>query len=267
MAHYIAGLITESKKANAKDKRLIQEKCFDTILALWQHRNVMPDGKRPFEDLESIVRIIGSLNPDKKTIHYSHSVRSSIVSDEESDETKTLFKIIEDIDYSARVMIVDCLAHASRSAIDKSKEWVKLAETAEISHAPAEMIIQFISSDGKQVGTHHNMREKLKRFENFIEIANTFAANMRQQINELSDESEKANTSKILRKKKRTTEKEKTAKKRFIAKKKARSKKKVSSKKMSHGKRRTLVAKRENTTKKNAITKKKSPRTKRITAN
>ena len=237
MAHYIAELITESKKANAKDRPLIQKKCFDTILTLWQHRNVMPDGKRPFENLELIAQVIESLNPDENNIHYFHSVRSSMVSDEENPEIKEWINIIDAIDYSAKVMIEDCLARMSNCNIDKSKEWVKLAEATKISHAPAEKFIQFISPDGGRVKTHHNLTDRLKRFEKSIEIANTFATNIRQQINELSHESEKDNTSKISKKKKRVTEKKKaitkkksTPKKRVTANKKTATKKKIGAK-------------------------------------
>ena len=52
IAYYVAELMTDLKKAKTQDRPLIQKKCFDAILALWEHRSVMPDGKRPFEDLE-----------------------------------------------------------------------------------------------------------------------------------------------------------------------------------------------------------------------
>lgn len=252
MAHYIAELITESKNTNVKNKRLIQKKCFDTILALWQHHNVMPDGNRPFEDLEPIVRTIERLNPDKNTIHYSHSARSSIISDEESDETNILLKKIEDIDYSARVMIADYLAQASCNAVDKSKEWIRLAKAAEIDPPHVERILQFISSDGEITKVDHNLAGQLKyltgqlkRFETLIEIANTFTADVRKQINELSNENEKENISKISGKKKGRTEKKKITKKRYAVKKRAPSKK-TSSKKKTHVRRRTTATKGRN---------------------
>ena len=192
MAYYIAELMTGLKKAKIKDKTLIQKKCFDAILALWEHRNFMPDGKRPFEDLEPIVHVIKSLDPDNNAIRYSRSIRSSIISGEEGEETKELLETVEDIDYSAKMMIAELLFHASRRAINKSKEWVNLAEAAKvkINDAPGGLLFHYTALDTQREETLDYLVGKLKRFESSIKIASAFASGMRKRISELSHENE-----------------------------------------------------------------------------
>lgn len=263
MAHYVAELITKSKKAKVKDKLLIQKKCFDTILDLWQHRGVMPSGSRPFEDLESVVRVIESLDSDKDTARYFHSARSSIISDEENSEIKKLLKIVEDIDYSAKVMIRGFLVHMSRQAIDKSKEWVRLAEAAKVNDSPAGLLFEFVEADTKRKQTLDYLTNRLKRFENSIEIANSFVTNMRKKINDLSYENEKDRINKTLGKK-HTATKRKVAKKSSVAKKRSTTKKKVISKKKTSGKRRARVTDGKSAAKRKIATKKKSTPEKQV---
>src|SRR6266436_3211912 len=56
MAHHIADLMLEAKSATGKEKELAEKNCFEAILALWKHRAELPNGKRPFEDLEPVIR-------------------------------------------------------------------------------------------------------------------------------------------------------------------------------------------------------------------
>jgi hypothetical protein len=74
MAHYIADLMAKAKNATADEKGPAEKNCLEAILALWKHRAEMPNAKRPFEETESIVRAIQSLDPDEATPRYFRSV-------------------------------------------------------------------------------------------------------------------------------------------------------------------------------------------------
>jgi len=70
MAHYIAELIEGAEAATEADRPEKLAKCSEIILALWQHRSELPNGKRPFEEFEPIFRAIESLDPDDDTPRY-----------------------------------------------------------------------------------------------------------------------------------------------------------------------------------------------------
>src|SRR5689334_3164440 len=72
--HYIAELIKKVERSTAKRKEKLARECFEAILVLWQHRHEMPDGKRPFEGLESALRALESLDPCNTEHRYFSSV-------------------------------------------------------------------------------------------------------------------------------------------------------------------------------------------------
>ena len=65
MAHYVAELMDRADNAAPEERAALRKSCSDAILELWSHRAELPDGKRPFEDLEPIMRAIESLDPRK----------------------------------------------------------------------------------------------------------------------------------------------------------------------------------------------------------
>ena len=64
MGHYIADLLDKASTASDEEKPERQRQCFDAILKLWSHRMALPDGKRPLESFEPIIRALESLDPD-----------------------------------------------------------------------------------------------------------------------------------------------------------------------------------------------------------
>lgn len=195
MAHYIAGLICECEKRNAQQSQLIQKECFDAILALWRHRGELPSGKRPFEDLEPIVRAVESLDPEDDTPRYLRHARLPNIEDEDESETNVWLKLVDDLDYSAELLIGYCLEQAARNAVDKSKEWVKLAEAAGIDEGPPEIVVRFVSSRSELDQESKNNSElrrrasvRLERLEGFIKCANKLAEDLRVQLDTLPED-------------------------------------------------------------------------------
>ena len=70
MAHYIANLVTKTEKSAGDEKSVTERECFAAILALWKQRSELPDGSRPFEVLEPVMRAIESLDPENDIPRY-----------------------------------------------------------------------------------------------------------------------------------------------------------------------------------------------------
>jgi len=193
IAHYIADLITKAETASGEEKRSAEVKCFDAILMLWRHRAELPKGKRPFEELEPVVRAIKSLDPDDDTPRYFRSVRTQMGDKKEESEADAWLEMVDGLNYSAKILIGYCLSQAARAAADKSKEWVKLAEAAESNDDMVEIVIRFVSSaedlDVKPDFTEEVRRQvngRLKRLESFILLAEGLASKWREELQSLS---------------------------------------------------------------------------------
>lgn len=192
MAHHIADLIVSAENATGEERDVAEKSCFEAILALWKHRAELPNGKRPFEDLESVVRAIESLDPDSDTPRYFRSARAPRGETEEQSEAATWLAMVDGLDYSAKILIGYCLAEAARAAVDKSKEWVKLAEAAGVDDSASEIVIRFISSNadlGKDQDANAEVRQRLEdrigRLEGFIKLAEPVAVDLKARLEAL----------------------------------------------------------------------------------
>ena len=70
MAHYIAEQMIIAEKSDGDDKAQAEKQCFETILYLWQHRSLLPNKYRPFENFDPIFRVLEKLDPDHKEPYY-----------------------------------------------------------------------------------------------------------------------------------------------------------------------------------------------------
>jgi hypothetical protein len=178
MAHYIAELMTAIEGASGEKRAEAEKRCFDAILALWQHRNEYPRNKRPFSDLESVMRAVESLDPDDDTPRYFRTAYPDEEEGKATDaETKKWIKIAEGLDYTAKVLIGDCLREAARKAADKGKRWVALAEAAGAERGVPEIIIRFVAEDsvsGEEPDPNEDARKqisgRLERLEAFAQL-------------------------------------------------------------------------------------------------
>ena len=105
MAHYIAELILDVEDATPEDKASKQQCCASAILELWQHRAELPNGTRPFEDIEPILRALERLDPLNETPRYFQQPRE-IAADAEADaEVREWLEMADSIDSTARELI------------------------------------------------------------------------------------------------------------------------------------------------------------------
>lgn len=193
MAHYIAELIQEAETAKAEDRPSKLVKCADAILDLWERRHQMPDGKRPFKDIEPILKALESLDPNDDTPRYFRSQRTGIEEDEEGTETKKWLKIADGIDYSAKMLIGYCLLQAAQTALDKTKNWVELAEAAGLEGDIDLRVIRFVTAEkdlmnnGKPDDRERKLLEdRIERLDGFREMADSLASELRRQLKQTS---------------------------------------------------------------------------------
>jgi len=189
MAHYIADLIVEAENATGEDKSLAEKNCFNAIMMLWRHRAELPNGKRPFENLEPVIRAIESLDPDNEMPRYFRSARRPNDENKEQSDAANWLALVDELDYSAKVLIGYCLSEAARTAVDKSGEWVKLAEAAEVEHGVPEIVIRFVSSNadfGKDIDPNAEVRrrlqERIERLESFTKLAESVVSELKVQF-------------------------------------------------------------------------------------
>lgn len=188
MAHYIAELIQKAERSPSTSKAQAKNNCFRAILDLWSHRSELPNGKRPFEELEPIVRAIQSLDPDDNTPRYFRLARPAGKS-ERKTETDSWLKLASGLDETAKTLIGYCLGEAARNHEDKSHNWVKLAEAAGAEEASPEIVIRFISSSAKMSSTpdpkavwRNRLNARLKKLEGFITLAKTVCSEWQAQL-------------------------------------------------------------------------------------
>jgi len=189
MAHYIAELIDEAKTAKLEDRLAKLARCADAILKLWDHRHQLPDGKRPFEDLEPIMRALASLDPADDTPRFYRTQRMAINKTKESKETAKWLDLADGLDYSAKNLIRYCLAQAAQTALDKSKAWVKLAEKAGLEDNIDFRVIRF-TSDEKGLSEAQKLKkmerrqleDRIKRLDGFKKMADSLASDLRLQL-------------------------------------------------------------------------------------
>ena len=190
MAHSIAELMLAAEASSAKDRPAKLEMCSDAILALWKHRHELPSGKRPFENLEPIMRTLESLDPDDTTPRYFR-VQRTAAGEERDGETANWLKLADNLDYSARLLIGYCLARAAGAAVDKSKEWVALAEKADADVGLERIAVRFISnekdlSDSTELKdiARKRIEDRLKTLAEFNKMAAALASHLRKQLME-----------------------------------------------------------------------------------
>lgn len=191
MAHYIAELIENAENASSDERPMKMQVCCDAILNFWKHRNMLPNGKRPFEELEPLLRTLESLDPEDDTPRYFRLVRAAADDTCENDETKFWLKLIDGLDYSARILIRYCLTQAAQNALNKSVEWVSLAQSIGVDEGPEFPLVQIISKEDKMLKTSdlseeekEYIEDRINRLESFAKMAMEVVLHLRKDISQ-----------------------------------------------------------------------------------
>jgi hypothetical protein len=120
MAHYIEEQMTAARNATGSEKIAAEERCFRTILSLWEHRSNLPTGRRPFETFEPIFEALSRLHPDEERPYYLSSQLAEQQEEEEGETVHAFLKLAFAADIAARAVIDLLLAEATQRASSQS---------------------------------------------------------------------------------------------------------------------------------------------------
>ena len=194
MAHYITELIHGAETAEPEKRQELMSRCCAAILDLWRHRREMPDGKRPFEDIEPILRALQSLDPNQSAPRYFAVARAGSRDNGEEFASKKWLDIADGLDYSARILIRYCLTHAAQTALDKSQEWIALAEAVGADEGIDLAVVRFIANETELLNSstadesvRGEIESRLKRLDAFVAAANVLADELRRHLRPLTE--------------------------------------------------------------------------------
>lgn len=189
MAHYIAEKMEAAKSATAEARDQEMSECSDAILKLWAHRNELPNGQRPFEEFEQIFRALKSLDLDDSTPRHFRQARLAAEQDDEDDSTKQWLNIASGLDGAARVLIRYCLATAAQGAVDKSRDWVALAEAIgeeeDIDLRTIRAIVEdvkILNSENPDDAARAKIEDLIEKLEAFTAFSSALSSCLREQL-------------------------------------------------------------------------------------
>ena len=189
MAHYIAEKMEDAEAATgeARDKKMSE--CNDLILKLWAHRSDLSNGQRPFEDFEPIFRVLKSLDLDDTMSRFFVKQGLEAGLKDEDELVAQWLKMAFELDYTARMLIRYCLAIAAQDTVDKSRDWVALAEAITKEDDIDIRVVRFITNDVDDLNTEkpddskkRKIEDLLKRLEVFTDLSNMLSSHFRQQL-------------------------------------------------------------------------------------
>jgi hypothetical protein len=190
----VAELIEATETASVETRPAKFEECSNAILALWKHRYQLPHGKRPFEGMEPILRALEGLDPENDAPRYYSPLRSMAREAKHETEVQKWLSLVEEFDYSARILIRYCLSQAAKTAMDKTKEWVALAESAELDEIDVPIIRVIIRENNLVERPEESLRkvlqDRLNRLEAFTLMAEKLAVHFREHLEELDQQTE-----------------------------------------------------------------------------
>lgn len=149
MAHHLARLIEEANAATGEQKNALEQQCFDAILAVWKHRNCMPQGYRPFEAAEPLFDTVAALDPEAPKPLYGRVLLQWDDLDEMDKPTENearRFDVVRQFDRSARTVIQHLIGRAVEDLPDDTREWVRRAVGAGLKGPDIIVLRQLLSS-------------------------------------------------------------------------------------------------------------------------
>lgn len=188
VAYYIGEQIVAAEKSTGQEKAAAERQCFDAILALWSHRNKLPDGLRPFEGFEPVLRALAQLDPDEPRPMYHLLYPPSAMDGEPSDVVKLVDFVIS-LDRIARILIEFALNEATTKAA--RPETKSLLENAMASSMTSDLnsIHELMRrSEPLEPGEDANAesvqrkRERLDQLEKFCSLCESIKDSLREEV-------------------------------------------------------------------------------------
>lgn len=189
MAHYIAELIYGIENADVNEKAEKQEVCARAILELWAHRQKLPDGSRPFENLEAILGALESLDPKNDSTRYFPKFRRDSVPSSETGKAQQWLDMVSGLDEAAKLLIRYCLLKASEEALDKEEAWANIAKEIGEADIIQLHVIKFISYEDSIMGEKDpnedlrgEIEDRVKKLEMFQQSSKHLLTDLKNKL-------------------------------------------------------------------------------------
>lgn len=186
MCNYIAEKILLAEQTNDDS---VKQECFDTILKLWDRKSSFPEGTRPFEDIEPILKVLISLNPHSQTYRYLSNPFDQFASAKDDSELNNWLKTTESLDKTARILISFCIDQAIKESVDEdTKQWIdELAQHVEGAVSPVIRIIYPNNEEVERQDKIKSLKSKIILLEEFQSLSEMAIDNLEAEISALED--------------------------------------------------------------------------------
>lgn len=186
MCNYIAEKILLAEQTNDDS---VKQECFDTILKLWERNSSFPEGTRPLEDIEPILKVLISLNPHSQTYRYLPNPFDQFASAKDDSELNNWLKMTESLDKTARILISFCIDQAIKESVDEdTKQWIdELAQHVEGSVSPIIRIIYPNNEEVERQDQIKSLNSKIALLEEFQSLSEMAIDNLEAEISALED--------------------------------------------------------------------------------
>ncbi|HHN5536063.1 AVAST type 3 anti-phage protein Avs3b [Klebsiella pneumoniae] len=193
MAHHISELIYDAEHCTDDIVRTTkQAEIRDSIWSFWSNRYELPIGTRPFQELEPILRTLKGLDPENEQPRFFSPYRDLINVEKETSEVQKWLTAAKDIDSAAKILIDYCLSLAAENAIDKSQEWVKLAQKAGLDEDVDLLEIRIFQLRGNPANTDNPnnaqrriLEKRQKRLDAFLLLGSLLNEQLKSQLEAL----------------------------------------------------------------------------------
>jgi hypothetical protein len=199
MAHYLADKMSLIENSQGKKRKLAEQECFETILKIWEHRQNLPSGTRPFEEFEPLLHLMSKIGTDDGNVPLFY--RPDIIAKKpkiDSVDTKKIegedwLIIASQIDQTARVWLRHTLKQYANSVKkENTDEW--LNNCVGLSDNEDANIIRIIFDEEDEMSDDEFqkklLKEKLQRriieLEKFQEINHLLLDRFKEELSEMA---------------------------------------------------------------------------------
>lgn len=203
MAHYITEQIAIAETTIGNEKSEAEQRCFETILKLWERRSSLPNGRYPFKNFESIFKVLNRLDPENTQHYYFDDPRPQTnvnkgneETESETDEVQTWVNIALGVDRAARVLIDFALRQAACNAVDEETiAWLENAIGISDDENDVSIIIRLVGetqeSEPEDNGealeeTRQYLQSRIDKLIAFTEISDLLRTELIQELKNLS---------------------------------------------------------------------------------
>ncbi len=186
MINYLAEQIDVAETTSSQEAK---QKCFETIIKLWESRSSFPNGSRPFESLEPVFLVLDSLSPENSIPRYiSNSFFEEFLADENAELVKWL-EGIKVLDETARILISFLLEHSMKLAdTDEVKGWIKSVVGTVESDEVKFLLRVYRERNGSQQENINELKKRIDKLEKFEKFSVSVRSALMERLNMFEDE-------------------------------------------------------------------------------